>query len=220
GIAASAPDPRQVLATWAHVALTHDLELLADRVRGGGRGARRGPGAPDRPDPAGWLASALPSAGAVTTVGPVVPVADAGRSLREAHDALPVATLLGRGTAVTRDLALFRLLGRLDDRSLTLLVDDALAPLLTWDAAHGSGLVETLAVHLRHGGSKSRTAEALHVQRQSLYQRLARIEALLGRPVDDPTSHEHLVLATSARALLDARLAQQRPRPRRLGSSG
>ncbi|MCZ2804597.1 PucR family transcriptional regulator ligand-binding domain-containing protein [Modestobacter sp. VKM Ac-2983] len=218
GIAASAPDPRQVLATWTRVAVTHDLELLADRVRGEAVGLVAVPPAPDRPDPAGWLAGALPSAGAVTTVGPEVPVADAGRSLREAHDALPVATLLGRGTAVTRDLALFRLLGRLDDRALTLLVDDALAPLLSWDAAHGSDLVETLAVHLRHGGRKTRTAEALHVQRQSLYQRLARIEVLLGRPVDDPTSHEHLVLATSARALLDARIAQQHPRRRRPGS--
>ncbi|GAA4744224.1 PucR family transcriptional regulator [Modestobacter marinus] len=217
GIAASAADPRQVLSAWAHVARTHDLELLADRVRGEAVGLIAVPGALAQSDPAGWLAATVPSDGAVTTVGPVVPVADAGRSLREAHDALPVAALLGRGTAVTRDLALVRLLGRLDDRALTLLVDDALAPLLAWDAAHGSDLAQTLAVHLRHGGSKTRTAEAMHVQRQSLYQRLTRIETLLGRPVDDPTSHEHLVLATCARSLLDARQAQQRPRRRRPG---
>ncbi|MDP5184773.1 PucR family transcriptional regulator ligand-binding domain-containing protein [Blastococcus sp. BMG 814] len=208
GIAASAPDPRQVLASWAHLAVSAGLELLADRVRGEALGLVAVPAAANRPDPAGWLAAALPEDNAVTTVGPVVPLAEAGHSLREAHDALPMATLLGRGSVVTRDLTLLRLLGRLDDRALTRIVEDALAPLTAWDAAYGSDLVRTLAVHLRYGGSRTRTAEALHVQRQSLYQRLARIEALLGRPVDDPTSHEHLVVATSAVSLLDARARQ------------
>ena len=209
GVAASAADPRQVLAGWARTASAHGLDLLADRVRGEALGLMAVPATATRPDAGGWLAGVLPRGEAVTTVGPALPVAEAGHSLREAHEALPMATLVGWDTAVTRDLTLLRLLARLDERTLRRLADDALAPLAAWDAAHGSDLVRTLTVHLRHGGSKTTTAEVLAVQRQSLYQRLARIEALLGRPVDDPRGHEHLVVATSAVTLLRARARQQ-----------
>ncbi|RFU23476.1 PucR family transcriptional regulator [Geodermatophilus marinus] len=214
GLAASAPDPRHVLAGWARTAHGCGLELLADRVRGEALGLVAVPAAPDRSDPAGWLAGRLPEEGAVTTVGPAVPLAEAGHSLRQAHAALPTATLLGRGTVLTRELTLAQLLGRLDDRALGRLVDDALAPLVAWDAATGSDLVRTLAVHLRHGGNRTRTAAALHVQRQSLHQRLRRIATVLGRPVDDPASHDDLVVATTAALLLHAR-DRQGDRPRR-----
>lgn len=205
GLAATAPDPRQVIAGWVRSAAQHGLELLADRVRGEALGLVAVPPAADRPDPAGWLAGVLPQGAAITTVGPAVSFAEAGHSLRAAHAALPTATLLGHRTVVTRELVLPRLLGELDDRLLLRLVDDALAPLVGWDAAHGSDLVHTLAVHLRHSGNRSATAQALHVHRQSLYQRLARIEQLLGHPVDDPAAHEHLVVATAAAQLLHAR---------------
>jgi purine catabolism regulator len=205
GLAAGAPDPRPVLAGWARTAHGAGLELLAGRVRGEALGLVAFPGAPDRTDPAGWLAGQLPATGTVTTVGPAVPLPEAGHSLRQAHAALPTATLLGRGTVLTRELTLPQLLAGLDDRALRRLVEDALAPLTAWDAATGSDLVHTLAVHLRAGGSRTRTAAALHVHRQSLYQRLARIEILLGRPVDDPAGHEQLVVATTAAQLLHAR---------------
>jgi purine catabolism regulator len=116
---------------------------------------------------------------------------------------------------LARELTLPQLLAGLDDRALRRLVEDALAPLTAWDAATGSDLVHTLAVHLRAGGSRTRTAAALHVHRQSLYQRLARIETLLGRPVDDPAGHEQLVVATTAAQLLHARdRSDGRPRGR------
>lgn len=215
GLAASAPDPQQVLASWRRTAHGHGLELLADRVRGQALGLVTVPATPEGTDPAGWLVGALPQEGAVTTVGPAVPLSEAGHSLRQAHAALPTATLLGRGTVLTRELTLPQLLGRLDDQALLRLVDDALAPLVAWDAANGSDLVRTLAVHLRHGGNRTRTAQVLHVQRQSLYQRLTRIEHLLGRPVDDPPSHDDLVVATTAALLLHARDRKgDRPRGR------
>ncbi len=95
------------------------------------------------------------------------------------------------------------------------LVDVALATLVTWDAAHGSDLVHTLGTYLRHAGNRTATAAALHVHRQSLYQRLARIEELLGHPVEDPAAHEHLVVATAAAVLLHARDRREgRPRGR------
>ncbi|MFJ6084384.1 PucR family transcriptional regulator [Streptomyces sp. NPDC092369] len=66
------------------------------------------------------------------------------------------------------------------------LVQHTLGPLLAWEAAHPSDLVRTLEVHLRHGCSPTRTAALLHIGRQSLYQRLERIESLLGLEIDDP----------------------------------
>ena len=214
GLAASAPDPRRVLAGWLGTAARHGLELLADRVRGEALGLVAVPPALGGSDPAGWLVGMLPEEAEGTAVGPPVPLAEVGHSLRQAHVALPTVTLLALGTVATREVTLPRLLGELDDSRLQRLVDDALRPLVTWDEAHGSDLVHTLASHLRHAGNRTATAAALHVHRQSLYQRIGRIEQLLGHPVDDPAAHEHLVVATAAARLLDAR-DRRKGRPRR-----
>ncbi|MFC1415333.1 PucR family transcriptional regulator [Streptacidiphilus cavernicola] len=87
---------------------------------------------------------------------------------------------------------------------LAYLVSRSLGPLLEWEAAHASDLVRTLEVHLRNGCSPTRTAGLLHVGRQSLYQRLERIESLLGLPVTDPECHAELLLACCAHRLLRA----------------
>ncbi|WKX11584.1 PucR family transcriptional regulator, partial [Streptomyces sp. NL15-2K] len=78
------------------------------------------------------------------------------------------------------------------------LVQHALGPLLAWEAAHPSDLVRTLEVHLRHGCSPTRTAALLHIGRQSLYQRLERIESLLGLEIDDPDLLGELLAAVCA----------------------
>ncbi|WP_105972295.1 PucR family transcriptional regulator [Streptomyces geranii] len=81
---------------------------------------------------------------------------------------------------------------------LTRLVQHTLAPLLAWEAAHPSDLVRTLEVHLRNGCSPTRTATLLHIGRQSLYQRLERIESLLGLEIDDPDLLGELLTAACA----------------------
>ncbi|NGO14411.1 PucR family transcriptional regulator, partial [Streptomyces sp. HC44] len=81
---------------------------------------------------------------------------------------------------------------------LARLVQHALGPLLAWEAAHPSDLVRTLEVHLRHGCSPTRTATLLHIGRQSLYQRLERIESLLGLEIDDPDLLGELLAAACA----------------------
>ncbi|MFC4503794.1 MULTISPECIES: PucR family transcriptional regulator [Streptomyces] len=78
------------------------------------------------------------------------------------------------------------------------MVQHALGPLLEWEAAHSSDLVRTLEVHLRHGCSPTRTAALLHIGRQSLYQRLERIESLLGLEIDDPDLLGELLAAACA----------------------
>ena len=81
---------------------------------------------------------------------------------------------------------------------LARLVQHALGPLLSWEAAHPSDLVRTLEVHLRHGCSPTRTAALLHIGRQSFYQRLERIESLLGLEIDDPDLLGELLAAVCA----------------------
>ncbi|WP_299538601.1 PucR family transcriptional regulator [uncultured Streptomyces sp.] len=81
---------------------------------------------------------------------------------------------------------------------LARLVQQTLGPLLEWEAAHPSDLVRTLEVHLRHGCSPTRTASLLHIGRQSLYQRLERIESLLGLETGDPDLLGELLAATCA----------------------
>ena len=79
------------------------------------------------------------------------------------------------------DFALYQLLTSLvDDESLERFVNDQLGPLLTHDARTGAGLVMTLDAYLAAGLSKTRTADALGIRRQTLYSRLERISRLLG----------------------------------------
>jgi len=158
---------------------------------------------------------------AVVGLGPAVP-AEAGwdrygETLREARTTLELAVTVPPaepGSAArpgepyvtsARALTLERELSRSGGpERWARLADDALGPLLAWESRHPSELVRTLEVHLRNGCSPTRTAALLHIGRQSLYQRLERIELLLGIEVDDPDLQGELLLATCAHRLLRA----------------
>lgn len=115
--------------------------------------------------------------------------AGASASLQEAIDGAVFAPLLGSiEPLLAEDTALFRLLreieksGALDD-----FITRQLGPVLDADARRGSDLLRTLAELFRAGGSRSAAAQALGVRRQTLYDRLRRIEELLGAAVvSDP----------------------------------
>jgi purine catabolism regulator len=165
-------------------------------------------------DPVRAAASALaPSEVPIALGYPVVPAGSyrrLGSALREARDVLSVAGSVapaepGPRPAVVsaRSLALeLRLTRDSSAAELASLVEQLLGPLLRWDVGHSSDLVRTLEVHLRHGTRPTRTAELLHVGRQTLYQRLGRIEALLGCPVGDPELHVSWLLACCAHRVL------------------
>lgn len=213
GLAASSPDPDAVAGGWRTAASRAGVELVAHPVRGEVLGLVALPGAAGRAEAERRTGDIVGRRGAVVAVGPFGALTAVAHSLRDAHSALGTAALLGVGVALHRDLALSMVLERLADDDLRQLVDDALGPLLAWDRRHGSDLVRTLAVHLRNGCRPSRTASALHLRRQSLYQRLERIETLLGRPVDEPAGYEHLVTVTCAHQLVAARAGQGRTGP-------
>ncbi|MEU9364445.1 PucR family transcriptional regulator [Streptomyces avermitilis] len=88
------------------------------------------------------------------------------------------------------DLLLWRLR---DDPDLAAFVDRAIGPLRDHDNRSKPPLLPTLETYLAHAGRKAETARELHLNRQTLYNRLARIGELLGTDLDDP----HTVLALS-----------------------
>ncbi|MBT2412409.1 PucR family transcriptional regulator [Streptomyces sp. ISL-12] len=94
------------------------------------------------------------------------------------------------------DLLLWRLR---DHPDLAAFVDRAIGPLRDHDARSRPPLLPTLEAYLAHAGRKAETARDLHLNRQTLYNRLARIEELLGTDLDDPQTVLTLSLALRAR---------------------
>ncbi len=117
-------------------------------------------------------------------VGPATrTAAGVARALRAAGRTVDfVRETLGASTiALAESLILDRLVatapGEVDE-----LLGELLSPVLAWDVAHRSQLLATLEAYLDEGLSKTRTAARLFIGRQTLYQRLARIDALVDRP--------------------------------------
>ncbi|MFF5143875.1 PucR family transcriptional regulator [Streptomyces sp. NPDC013157] len=141
--------------------------------------------------PGGWLhwsetlRAARTTLELALTVPPAEPAVPEGPSVTSARALALERELTRGGVAANRD-------------RLAALVQHTLGPLLAWEAAHPSDLVRTLEVHLRHGCSPTRTAALLHIGRQSLYQRLERIESLLGLEIDDPDLLGELLTAACA----------------------
>ncbi|MHB9862779.1 PucR family transcriptional regulator [Streptomyces sp. YIM S03343] len=94
------------------------------------------------------------------------------------------------------DLLLWRLR---DHPDLAAFVDRAIGPLHDHDRRGRPPLLPTLETYLAHAGRKAETARELHLNRQTLYNRLARITDLLGTDLDDPQTVLALSLALRAR---------------------
>ncbi|WP_158088649.1 PucR family transcriptional regulator [Thermoactinospora rubra] len=134
-------------------------------------------------------------------------------SMRQAQLTLRLAQQLHHDNAIAsaQELAAERLLYAHGDRSeLRRFVDEQLGPLLAEDAQRGTALVATLAAFLDCGGSKARTAQCLHMRRQSLYYRLNRVGALLPVDIDDPTQWPTLAMALKALRLLEGTVPDTR----------
>ncbi|MGD6751085.1 PucR family transcriptional regulator [Streptomyces sp. BH105] len=94
------------------------------------------------------------------------------------------------------DLLLWRLR---DHPDLAAFVERAIGPLQEHDRRAKPPLLPTLQTYLAHAGRKAETARELHLNRQTLYNRLARIGELLGTDLDDPQTVLALSLALRAR---------------------
>jgi purine catabolism regulator len=119
------------------------------------------------------------------------------RCLREARSTLDLTDETHPAVADAVALGVTRLVAAIDrDDLVDAFIDEQLGDLITLDEGRQSHLVDTLATYLRHSGNKTATAGALHLQRQSLYQRLDRIMATLGHPRPGTGRWAAIALAT------------------------
>jgi purine catabolism regulator len=118
-------------------------------------------------------------------------VRDARRSLVEAGQVADAA-LHQNGAAAYYRLPDVRLRGLVhllrDDPRLQTYVERELGPLLAHDTQHGTDLIRMLGIYLAHGRNKSAAADAAHLSRPSFYERLHRIERVLGTDLDSVES--------------------------------
>ncbi|MCS0606455.1 PucR family transcriptional regulator [Streptomyces sp. LP11] len=127
--------------------------------------------------------------------------AAASAGLRHAAETAAAAQgLTDRPWYDARRLDIDLLLWRLRDHpDLAAFVDRAIGPLRDHDRRSKPPLLPTLETYLAHAGRKAETARELHLNRQTLYNRLARIGELLGTDLDDPQTVLALSLALRAR---------------------
>ncbi|MGX1544255.1 PucR family transcriptional regulator [Streptomyces adustus] len=137
----------------------------------------------------------------VVVVGMAGGWAAASAGLRHAAETATAAQgLPGRPWYDARRLDIDLLLWRLRDHpDLAAFVDRAIGPLREHDNRSRPPLLPTLETYLAHAGRKAETARELHLNRQTLYNRLARIGELLGTDLDDPQTVLVLSLALRAR---------------------
>ncbi|MGW0842927.1 PucR family transcriptional regulator [Streptomyces sp. NPDC002787] len=137
----------------------------------------------------------------VVVVGAPGGWAAASAGLRHAAETATAAQgLADRPWYDARSLDIDLLLWRLRDHpDLAAFVDRAIGPLRDHDDRAKPPLLPTLETYLAHAGRKAETARELHLNRQTLYNRLARIGELLGTDLDDPRAVLALSLALRAR---------------------
>ncbi|MFB6555248.1 PucR family transcriptional regulator [Streptomyces sp. NPDC056405] len=137
----------------------------------------------------------------VVVVGVAGGWAAASASLRHAAETATAAQgLTDRPWYDARRLDIDLLLWRLREHpDLAAFVDRAIGPLRDHDNRAKPPLLPTLQTYLAHAGRKAETARELHLNRQTLYNRLARIGELLGTDLDDPQTVLALSLALRAR---------------------
>ncbi|MGC9544495.1 PucR family transcriptional regulator [Streptomyces sp. UG1] len=137
----------------------------------------------------------------VVVVGVAGNWAAASAGLRHAAETATAAQgLADRPWYDARRLDIDLLLWRLRDHpDLAAFVDRAIGSLRDHDDRSRPPLLPTLETYLAHAGRKAETARELHLNRQTLYNRLARIGELLGTDLDDPQTVLALSLALRAR---------------------
>src|SRR5579875_272508 len=110
------------------------------------------------------------------------------RSLREALSALALARSRAHGARVVDNVDIGShvvLLDLVEPDVLDAFRRTVLGPVERWDADHATALVGTLRAFLQSGGRWRETARALHVHHNTLRHRLARVEELTGRNLEN-----------------------------------
>jgi purine catabolism regulator len=124
---------------------------------------------------------------------------------RQAQQAVIAAELMHGGNCTVHfdQLGGDRLLLELrSSPALSDFVVDVIGPLENYDLQHRSELVSTVAMFIACNGNHVRTAQELHLHRNSLLYRLDRAQKVLGRELDDSDTRLAVQLALRGRRLL------------------
>jgi purine catabolism regulator len=135
-------------------------------------------------------------------------VAGLATGYREAEEALHIGQELLGGSRTTYfgDLGIRRLLFPLrDSPELRAFYAEYLGALESYDERHGTELIRTLEGFFAHHGNHVRAAEALHLHRNTLLYRLARIQSISGLDLDDAEVRLAAQVALRLRPLATAR---------------
>lgn len=159
------------------------------------------------------LARAVASVGGRATVGVVVGPSDAlatglSAAYVEAARCADVLEVLGRSGEVSdpAGLGVARLvLAGAGPEALAGFVEEVLGPVLAWDERRGSALRETVEAWFAAGGSPTGAAARLHVHANTVTQRLARVDELLGPRWREPARALDVQLALRVVALRGVR---------------
>ena len=169
----------------------------------------------DRAEVAGRISRTLRSAGEsrLSDQELIVCAGSVARSWTEVgaelHDALEMSHAVVRAprqewldtTAVRLEPLLWALR---NDEALRSFVRRRLDPLAAHDREHRTQFLATVEAYCAHSGRIAETARELHLQRQSLYKRIERIQELLGCDLAEPDTRLGLHFALRARSYLAA----------------
>lgn len=130
-------------------------------------------------------------------------IADAKRAFGETEDVISLQKQAVAASPFFEKLGIHRLLLLLKrGGELERYVDDYLGHLIAHDRRHDSDLLETLVVYLECGGVKKEAADRLFIVRQTLYHRLEKLEALLGKDFMESDNRLALEVAVQAHRML------------------
>jgi hypothetical protein len=157
-----------------------------------------------------WPVTARPEGdaapGCLAAIGPAVPLARAGASLRWARRALSLAQRDPAGQApdgiVRCDEQLATLVLLADAELARVLTGQALAPLRGLRPDQADRLAETLLAWLESADNAGAAASRLHVHPQTVRYRLRQLTELFGDALSDPDSRFALQVALRVRRLV------------------
>ena len=146
----------------------------------------------------------------VTLIGgvsrPLRKLSEINEALLEAEQAWSLGRRLTTGGSHVIDateLGVYRLLLPLEGTpALRTFYEETIGPLEAYDRQQNADLVHTLEIFFTQLGNLSRTAEAMHLHRNTLIYRLERIATILGVDLDDAEVRLRLQLALKAGQVL------------------